>query len=122
MSELPQDEMVVQRLQEIKFGATGAQVRSLLIAGDTKAAKLLLASMETNAAQHPWLQEKLARLKESAERDAVMASKELRYSGFKMSSRLAFQMNVDFCTDETNSGEVPAYWRRKSSEGKGGKA
>ena len=64
---------------------------------------------------------KLARLKELAERDAELASKELHYSYSKMSSRLVSQVNVDFCANETYSGEVPAYLRRKSSEGKGRK-
>ena len=118
-NDLPLDETVMQRLQEIQFGESGAQVRDLLLAGDTKAAKALLAGMEANAARHPWLQTKLARLKELTEKDVQMASKELRYSSMKMSSRLSSQENVAFCVDETSRNDVSAYLRRKGSEGEG---
>jgi Ca-activated chloride channel family protein len=120
-NDLPSDPLVVQRLKEIEFGEASGQVRALLIAGDTEAAKALMATMEANVAQHPWLQTKLAKLKELAERDVQMASKELRYSSMKMSSRLSSQENVAFCLDETSSNDVPAYLRRKTSEGTGRK-
>ena len=118
---LPQNELVAQRLLEVQYGETGAQVRSLLLAGDMTAAKALLSTMEANAAQHPWLKDKIARLKALAQRDIAMASKELRYSSAKMSSRLASQGDIRFSADETNSISVPAYLRRKSSEGTGRK-
>ena len=51
--------------------------------------------------------------------DVLRASKELRCNYAKMSSRLASHVNMDFCADETNSAEVSAYLRRKSSEGTG---
>ncbi len=120
-NDLPQDELVVQRLQEVQFGESGAQVRNLLLAGYTKAAKAMLAGMQALASQHPWLRDKLARLKELTERDVEMASKELRYNRVKMSSRLSSSENVAFCADETDRHDVPAFLRRKSSEGTGRK-
>ncbi len=119
---LPQDEMVAQRLLEVQFGESGARVRSLLLAGDTTAAQELLARMEASAATHPWLKDKVQRLKELAERDAVLAQKELRYSQVKMSSRLSSDDFLRYAADETDRGDIPAFLRRKSSEGKGRKA
>ena len=116
---LPQNDMVAQRLLEVQFGEAGAQVRSLLLAGDMEASKTLLSTMEANAEQHPWLKDKIARLKTLVQRDVAMASKELRYSSAKMSSRLASQGDIRFSVDETNSTNVPAYLRRKGSEGSG---
>ena len=118
---LQKDEMVCQRLLEVQFGETGAQVRELLAAGDAKAAQKLLHRMEAGAIGHPWLQDKLQRLQALAERDAVMAQKELRYSRVKMSSRLSSDEVVSYAADETDRGDIPAFLRRKSSEGKGRK-
>jgi Ca-activated chloride channel family protein len=113
--------MVAQRLLEVQFGESGARVRSLLLAGDTTAAQELLARMEASAATHPWLKDKVQRLKELAERDAVLAQKELRYNQVKMSSRLSSDDVLLYAADETDRGDIPAFLRRKSSEGKGRK-
>jgi Ca-activated chloride channel family protein len=119
---LPKDEMVSQRLLEVQFGETGAKVRELLAAGDAKAAQKLLQRMEAGAVGHPWLQDKLKHLQALAERDAFMAQKELRYSQVKMSSRLSSDDVLRYAADETDRGDIPAFLRRKSSEGKGRKA
>ena len=119
---LPHDEMVAQRLLEVQFGESGAKVRSLLEAGDPIAAEKLLAQMEAGAATHPWLKDKVQRLKELAARDAVMAQKELSYSRMKMSSRLSSAEMAQYSEDETSRTDIPAFLRRKSAEGKGRKA
>lgn len=119
---LPEDEMVSQRLLEVQFGETGAKLRELLAAGDVKAAQKLLQRMEAGAVGHPWLQDKLKHLQALAERDAFMAQKELRYSQVKMSSRLSSDDFLRYAADETDRGDIPAFLRRKSSEGKGRKA
>ena len=119
---LPKDDMVSQRLLEVQFGETGAKVRELLAAGDAKAAQKLLQRMEAGAVGHPWLHDKLKHLQALAERDAFMAQKELRYSQVKMSSRLSSDDVLRYSADETDRGDIPAFLRRKSSEGKGRKA
>ena len=78
--------------------------------------------MEAGAATHPWLKDKVQRLKELAARDAVMAQKELSYSRMKMSSRLSSAEMAQYSADETSRTDIPAFLRRKSSEGKGRKA
>ncbi len=109
-------------LLEVQFGESGVKVRSLLVAGDTTAAEKLLAQMETAAASHPWLKDKVQRLKELAARDAVMAQKELSYGRMKMSSRLSSAEMAQYNVDETSRTDIPSFLRRKSSEGKGRKA
>jgi hypothetical protein len=68
------------------------------------------------------LHDKLKHLQALAERDAFMAQKELRYSQVKMSSRLSSDDVLRYSADETDRGDIPAFLRRKSSEGKGRKA
>ena len=97
-------------------------MRSLLEAGDTTAAEKLLAQMEAGAATHPWLKDKVQRLKELAALDAVMAQTELSYSRMKMSSRLSSAEMAQYSEDETSRTDIPAFLRRKSAEGKGRKA
>jgi Ca-activated chloride channel family protein len=118
-NDLPQDETVAQRLQEVNFGAAAMQVRGLLVAGDIKGARARLGLMEVVAGEHPWLRDKLVHLKQLADDDAAMAAKEMRYSSMKMSSRLASVEEVRYCMSETDSSEVPAFLRRKASEGTG---
>ncbi len=119
---LPKDDLVSQRLLEVQFGESGAQVRDLLAAGDAKAAQKLLQRMEAGAVGHPWLQDKVKRLQALVERDAFMAQKELRYSRVKMSSRLSSEEVLQYSADETDRADIPSYLRRKSAEGKGRKA
>lgn len=118
-NDLPQDETVVRRLQEVNFGVAATQVRGLLVDGDIKGARARLDQMAVAAADHPWLRDKLVHLKQLAEDDAVMAAKEMRYSGMKMSSRLASSEEARYLVSETESNELPAFLRRKASEGTG---
>lgn len=68
--------------------------------------------------QNPWLQAKLERLRELAERDPEMMVKEVRFSMMKMSTRLSAKDEVAFSADEINF-QRPAFLRKKSEEGKG---
>ena len=112
---------MAQRMLEVQFGESGAQMREVLAARDLKGAENLLQRMDAAAIGHPWLQDKLQRLHVLASRDAVMAQKELLYSRVKMSSRSSSDEVVARYSDETQRGDVPAYLRRKSSEGTGRK-
>lgn len=118
-NDLPRDATVVRRLQEVDFAMSGAQVRGMLMSGDVTGARAKLAQMEVAAAGHPWLLDKLAKLKQLADDDAVMAAKELRYGSRKLSSRLAMVQEARYCMSETDNAELPAYLRRKASEGAG---
>jgi Ca-activated chloride channel family protein len=118
-NDMPLDPMVAQRLQELQFGDAAIAVRALLMAGDTQAAQRKLAALEGAVAEHPWLRDKLVRLRELAERDSLMSAKELLFSSRKMSSRLAASEAVPYSVNETQSESMPAYLRRKVSEGKG---
>ena len=121
LEAMPKDELVAQRLLEVQFGETGAQVRDLLAAGDLKGAQKLLDRMEAGAIGHPWLQEKVKHLRALTIRDMAMARKELHYSRVKMSSRLSSDEVLMRYADETEAVDIPAYLRMKSSEGTGRK-
>lgn len=91
----------------------------MLLAGNEKEAKRKLARMEAEVADHPWLREKLAQLRELTERDAAMSAKELRYSGRSMSRRLTALDEPMFLMEETQRLDIPAYLRRKGADGRG---
>ena len=67
-----------------------------------------------------WLQDKLQRLRELADRDPEMMSKEVRFSAMRMSSRLSAKSECRYSADETDSA-IPAFLRKKSQEGRGRK-
>jgi thioredoxin-like negative regulator of GroEL len=95
--------------------------RSALIeSGDTDAAEARLRSLEERVADEPWLAAKVRLMREMADRDAAMASKEMLYSSQRMSMRLSTAMEADYTGDETDKAG-PAYLRRKPGEGKGRK-
>jgi Ca-activated chloride channel family protein len=88
--------------------------------GDAKGARKLFKDLETRFAQHPWLQDKLQRLRELADRDPEMMSKEVRFSAMRMSSRLSSKEEARYSADETEL-VIPAFLRKKSQEGRGRK-
>ena len=117
---LPADSAVHDRLQEVEFAQTSQALRTLVQNGDARAARKLLKDLEVRFAQHPWLHDKLQRLRELAERDPEMMGKEVRFSAMRMSSRLAAKSEARYSADETDQA-MPAFLRKKSQEGKGRK-
>jgi len=115
---LPTDEAMERRLQEVDFAKSSLELSRLVNAGNVTAARALVKDLEKRFGQHPWLQAKLTRLRELADRDPEMMSKEARFSSRKMSKRLVANMEVAFSGDETNM-EIPAFLRKKSEEGRG---
>ena len=115
---LSTDEAMERRLQEVDFAKSSLELSRLVNAGNVTAARTLVKDLEKRFGQHPWLQAKLSRLRELADRDPEMMSKEARFSSRKMSKRLVANMEVAFSGDETNM-EIPAFLRKKSEEGKG---
>ena len=115
---LPTDEAMERRLQEVDFAKSSLELSRLVNAGNGTAARALVKDLEKRFGQHPWLQAKLTRLSELADRDPEMMSKEARFSSRKMSRRLVANQEVAFSADETNA-VMPAFLRKKSEEGKG---
>jgi len=115
---LPVDMAVQDRLQEVEFAQASQALRDLVQNGDLPGARKLLKDLEAGYAQHPWLQDKLQRLRELAERDPEMMSKEVRFSAMRMSSRLSAKSEARYSADETEL-VIPAFLRKKSQEGKG---
>ena len=120
LEALPADEVVQRRLQEVDFAKSSLDLSRLVNAGDVAAARALVKNLEKRFGQHPWLKAKLARLRELADRDPEMMSKEVRFNSRKMSKRLVANCEVAFSVDETNM-EMPAFLRKKAEEGKGRK-
>lgn len=116
----PVDAAVQDRLQEVEFAQASQVLRTLVQQGETRAARAMMKDLEARFGQHPWLSGKLARLRELAEHDPEMMSKEIRFSAMRMSNRLAEKIEVQFSVDQTESA-IPAFLRKKLEEGKGRK-
>jgi Ca-activated chloride channel family protein len=116
----PVDVAVQDRLQELEFAQASQALRTLVQRGDISAARAILKDLEQRFGQHPWLKGKLARLRELAERDPEMMSKEVRFSAMRMSSRLSAREEDRFSVDQTEA-EIPAFLRKKMEEGRGRK-
>jgi len=109
-----------KRLSLPKPAAWGQALSKLVQDGDIKGARTVLKGLEKRFGQNPWLQTKLERLRELAERDPDMMVKEVMFSSMRFSQRLVAREEVAFSGDETQS-EIPAFLRKKSEEGRGRK-
>ena len=116
----PVDDYVASRLQELEFATASQALRQLVHQGDSRGVRNMLDDLERRFGQHPWLKDKLARLRILAEQDAEMMSKEVMFSQRKMSSRLNARVDVMYSMDETHAA-MPSYLRKKAEEGKGRK-
>lgn len=115
---LTPDQAVLDRLQEVEFAQASQELHTLVQQGEILVARKLLKDLEKRFAQHPWLQDKLQRLRQLAERDPEMMSKEVRFSAMHMSNRLSAKSEVRYSVDETDA-VIPAYLRKKGQEGRG---
>ena len=118
---LPPDELVARRLQEVSFADESQRIRVLVTNGEVDKAKLHLARLEKQVANEPWLADKVKHLGELLERDAAMASKEMLYSANILYTRVSDVNEGAYAASETDSAQIPAFLRRKASEGKGRK-
>ena len=116
----PADDYVASRLQELEFGTASQALRELARRGDALGVQAMLDELERRFGQHPWLKDKLVRLRILAERDAEMMSKEVMFAQRKMSSRLNASYEMAYSADETHSA-MPSFLRKKAEEGKGRK-
>ena len=117
---LPADDAVQNRLQEVEFAQASQALRELVQRGDIRTARAMMSELEKRFAQHPWLRDKLERLRSLAEQDPEMNSKEVRFSAMRMSSRLSPKNETQYSKDETES-RIPAFLRKKVEEGRGRK-
>ncbi|MBK1683930.1 vWA domain-containing protein [Rhodoferax fermentans] len=115
---LAPDQSVLDRMQEVEFAQSSQELHTLVQQGEILMARKLLTDLETRFSQHPWLQEKLQRLRELAQRDPEMMGKEACFSAMRMSSRLSAKSEVRYSVDETDLA-IPAFLRKKGQEGRG---
>jgi Ca-activated chloride channel family protein len=115
---LPVDEAMQRRFQEVDFAKASLELARRVNAGEIAAARTLVKELDKRFGQHPWLQAKLTRIRELAERDPEMMRKEAKFNSARMSKRLVANEELVFSGDETESA-MPAFLRKKSEEGKG---
>lgn len=118
--KLPADEMVQRRLLEVEFGNAANELRQLAKKGNLKATQRKLNEMEKRFGEHAWLKAKMEQLHRLADEDMEMMMKEATFSSMKMSRRLASRSESLYMGDETEL-MMPAFLRKKESEGKGRK-
>lgn len=118
---LAADELVERRLLEVEFGKAADALRLLARQGDIAATRRHLAQMERRFGHHPWLNAKMTQMRRLAEEDMEMMVKEVSYSAMRMSRSLASKSEVLYSVDET-AADMPAFLRKKESEGKGRRA
>jgi len=120
IATLPADAAAQQRLQEVAFAQASQRLRQLAREGRSREARALIDEMERDFGHHPWLHDKLVRLRALADEDMEMMSKEVHYSYARMSRRNVAKSEVRYSVDETQS-TMPAFLRKKAEEGKGRK-
>jgi len=119
LAALPADELVSRRIAEVRMANAAEQVREHLMHGRPQAAQAVLKSLEALVEGHPWLQDKLDQLRQLTQEDRFMAQKELAYTVRHLQSRMVSKLETPFEADETMRTDIPAYLRKKSSEGRG---
>jgi hypothetical protein len=87
-------------------------------AGDLSGLNVVLDELQAKFGDHPWLRDKIAHLRELAQEDVSMAAKENQVLYFRCAARLSDRNEGDYLGDETDR-EMPAFLRKKVSEGRG---
>jgi Ca-activated chloride channel homolog len=110
-------ELVERRINELNAARLQMEIRDAALRGDWLEVEQLLNRLETIGRHEPWVAASIAFTRQlMSERDERRMSKEMLYKSRKMNSRLSstdemmFSMKDDF--------EMPAFLRRKSTEGR----
>ena len=110
-------ELVERRINELNAARLQMEIRDAALRGDWLQVEQLLNRLETIGRHEPWVAASIAFTRQlMSERDERRMSKEMLYKSRKMNSRLSstdemmFSMKDDF--------EMPAFLRRKSTEGR----
>ncbi len=110
------DPLVLQRFNELEAGKLLQQARAAAQQGDWNRIDQLLAEAKHRFADNPWVQEVMNSMAELArQQDQARFAKEAVYSTRRMNTRLAAKEEIACLISE---GEVPAFLRRKSAQGK----
>jgi Ca-activated chloride channel family protein len=110
-------ELVERRINELNAAILQMEIRDAALRGDWLQVEQLLSRLEAIGRHEPWVAASIAFTRQlMSERDERRMSKEMLYKSRKMNSRLSstdemmFSMKDDF--------EMPAFLRRKSTEGR----
>lgn len=110
-------ELVERRINELNAARLQMEIRDAALRGDWLQVEQLLNRLETIGRHEPWVAASIAFTRQlMSDRDERRMSKEMLYKSRKMNSRLSstdemmFSMKDDF--------EMPAFLRRKSTEGR----
>ncbi len=113
---LPEDPLVRERVQEVTFIDALEQVQALVQDGALGRARTRLEALERQVAGHAWLAAKCARLRQLVDEDASGSVKEMAFSVWRSSNRLAAKdASVQACM--ASSPDVPAFLRLRVEEG-----
>jgi Ca-activated chloride channel family protein len=118
IAALPVDESAQRRLLEVAFAKASQALRQLAHEGRAGEVRSMMAEMQARFGHHPWLHDKLDRLRILAEDDLEMMAKEVHYSAMRMYNRNVDKSEMAYSLDETDS-LAPAFLRKKAEEGKG---
>jgi Ca-activated chloride channel family protein len=118
IATMPVDETAQRRLLEVAFAKASQTLRHLANEGRAGEVRSMMAEMQDRFGHHPWLHDKLDRLRTLAEDDLEMMAKEVHYSAMRMYNRNVDKSEMAYSEDETAS-LAPAFLRKKAEEGKG---
>lgn len=119
LADIPVNEEVKVRLQEVAFATDVERVRKLIGKVGRRTLEEELDKLHKVYGHHPWLQAKLSQLRELGRRDEALMGKEMAFSSARFYKRLAGIQEDQFAGDETQSTDMPAFLRKKISEGRG---
>ena len=110
-------ELVERRINELTAAMLQLQIREAALAGDWLHVEQLLNRLEAIGRNEPWIAASIAFTRQLlGERDERRMSKEMLYKSRKMNSRLSSTDEMMFSMQ--NDVELPAFLRRKSTEGR----
>jgi hypothetical protein len=110
-------ELVERRINELTAAKLQLQIRDAALRGDWLEVEQLLNRLETIGRHEPWVAASIAFTRQlMSERDERRMSKEMLYKSRKMNNRLSSTDEMMFSMQ--NDVELPAFLRRKSTEGR----
>ena len=110
-------ELVERRINELNAAMLQMEIRNAALRGDWLQVEQLLNRLEAIGRHEPWVAASIAFTRQlMSERDESRMSKEMLYKSRKMNSRLSSTDEMMFSLKD--DVELPAFLRRKSTEGR----
>jgi hypothetical protein len=110
-------ELVERRVNELNAAKLQMEIRDAALRGDWFQVEQLLNRLESIGRHEPWVAASIAFTRQlMRERDESRMSKEMLYKSRKMNNRLSSTDEMMFSTKDDI--ELPAFLRRKSTEGR----